>query len=125
MKVEVLASLINLVNGLDDTKYNDRENNIASEYIGKYCIIRTYAAGVHVGYIKQIDLKNLTIELTDSRRIWYWEGAFTLSAVANDGIKDGKLSAKTEKIIITQLVEIIPCSDKAKKQLENMSIYNA
>lgn len=125
MKVEVLASLINLVNGLDDTKCNKQEIDIAFEYIGKYCIIRTYAAGVHVGYIKQIDLKNLAIELTDSRRIWYWEGAFTLSAVANDGIKDGKLSAKTENIIVTQLVEIIPCSDKAKKQLENMSIYNA
>ena len=51
--------------------------------IGKYCIIRTYSAGVHAGILKSRDGKEVT--LTDARRIWYWDGAATLSQLATDG----------------------------------------
>ena len=59
--------------------------------IGKKVIVRTYSAGVHYGTLAAQDGKQVT--LTDARRIWYWEGAFTLSAVAQNGVsKKSKIS---------------------------------
>ena len=51
--------------------------------IGKHVIVRTYSAGVHAGILKSRDGKEAV--LTDARRIWYWDGAATLSQLAIDG----------------------------------------
>ena len=42
----------------------------------KYCIVRTYSAGVFAGYIEY--RKDQEVVLREARRIWYWEGAATL-----------------------------------------------
>jgi len=87
--------------------------------IGKKVIVRTYSAGVHFGTLAALDGKNAT--LTDTRRIWYWEGAFTLSAIALDGLsKKSKLSVAVPELILTEAIEIIPVSDKAEKILTDM-----
>jgi hypothetical protein len=59
-----------------------------------YKLIRTKSAGVFAGYIKS--RKNtetgLEIVLTKVRRIWYWEGAASLSQLAVEGTcKTGSL----------------------------------
>lgn len=79
-------------------------------------IVRTHSAGVHFGTLASHDGKEVV--LTNARRIWYWEGAFTLSAVAEKGVKKtSKLSLAVPQILLTEAVEIIPCSEAAVANL--------
>ena len=86
-----------------------------------YCIIRTYSAGVWAGWV---DLKvyGERMFVQDARRLWRWWSEFTLSALATTGIKDGKKSENkyampVEKVYLTNVIEIIPCTEVAKKQI--------
>ena len=51
---------------------------------GNYVVVRTYSAGVHAGYLKSKEGKNVVLENT--LRLWYWRGAASLSQVAGSGI---------------------------------------
>ena len=89
-------------------------NQDAEPFLGSYVVVRTYSAGVHVGVLdKRVDKK---VVLKDARRIWSWEGAFTLSSVSQNGITGGKMSLSVPDILI-QDIEIIPCSGQAEKIL--------
>ena len=87
----------------------------------EYCIIRTYSAGVFAGYLKKREGKEVT--LANARRIWYWEGAFTLSEIALEGVtkpENCKFSAPVPEIIVTEAIEIIPTTVKAQKIIESV-----
>lgn len=82
----------------------------------KYVIVRTYSAGVFAGWLKS--RKGQEVELTDARRLWYWAGAASLSQLANEGVKNPgncKFPATVPSVILTQAIEILPVSEKAKK----------
>lgn len=89
--------------------------------IGKYVIVRTYSAGVHFGKLKS--RKGKEVVLTSARRIWHWSGAFTLNSVATEGIKDGRIPVAVPEILLTEAIEIIPCSAKAAKQLREFAVH--
>lgn len=83
--------------------------------IGKFVVVRTINAGVHFGTLAEIlseDYK--TIRLEQSRRLWSWQGALSLSEVSMTGvsISNSKISVPVDEIILTQAIEIIPCSSK-------------
>lgn len=90
----------------------------AHPFIGKDVIIRSYASGVHFGKLKYCVGKDIILE--NARRIWNWEGAFTLSAVSQEGVKTAKMSIGVPEFYCPDVCEIIPCSDKAIKQLSAM-----
>jgi hypothetical protein len=84
--------------------------------IGKYCVIRTYSAGVHVGVLYAHDNKMVTLH--DARRIWYWDGANTLNEIALRGVgKGSKVSEIVEQIVLTEAIEIIPTTSVAEASL--------
>jgi len=88
----------------------------ATNPITEYSIIRTYSAGVHFG--KVVKREGKEVELVDARRIWYWEGAASLSQMAVDGVSKPskcKFSVTVPKIVLTEAIEIIPCTEKATK----------
>lgn len=90
--------------------------------IGKDVIVRTYSAGVHFGTLSAHDGKEVT--LTNARRIWYWEGAFTLSAIAQNGVKGtSKLSVEVPEILLTEAIEIIPCTEAAAANLRALKAH--
>jgi nicotinic acid phosphoribosyltransferase len=90
--------------------------------IGKYCIIRTYSAGVHCGIVGA--RSGTEIILYGCRRIFYWDEAFTLSAVANNGAGSGsKLSPTVSEILLTEAIEVIPCSSAAHEWLAGRESY--
>ena len=93
-----------------------------------YCIVRTYSAGVWAGWV---DLKvyGEKMFVTDARRLWRWWSEFTLSALATTGIKDGKESENkyampVEKVYLTGVIEIIPCTEIAKQQIIKQPNYS-
>lgn len=89
--------------------------------LNKKVIIRADRAGLFFGTLKE---KNGTeVTLTDCRRLWYWDGAASLSQLAVDGTNnpnDCKFTVTVPEIIITGVIEIIPCSDKAILSIEGV-----
>ena len=84
--------------------------------LGKRCVCRTYSAGVHIGDIVYINPENsMEVKLENSLRLWKWEGGgLSLSAVANNGIKGGRLN-ETGEVYLTNVIEMIPTTEKAEK----------
>lgn len=105
---------IGVLLSLNNTPKND--NFDSHPMMGKRCIIRTYSAGVHIGYIVWINPNNsMEVKLINSLRLWKWEGGgLSLSVVANDGIKGGRLN-KTGDIFLTNAIEYIPTTEQAEE----------
>jgi len=82
--------------------------------LGKTCLVRTYSAGVHIGTVDWINPDNsMECSLRDALRLWKWEGGgLSLSAVANQGIKGGRLN-RTGEVALTNAIEYIPVTDAA------------
>lgn len=80
----------------------------------QYYIIRADRAGVFFGKIKHREGEEAI--LTDVRRIWYWEGAASLSQLAVDGTCAPwgcKFTVTVPEMIVRGIIEIIPCTSKA------------
>ena len=92
------------------------ENNI-----GKKVIIRGDRSGVEFGEL--VEQNGNEVTLKNARRLWYWAGAASLSQLAMDGTKrpqDCKFTVTVSSITILDAVEIIPCTDKAIKSIEEV-----
>ena len=90
----------------------------------QYVVIRTYSAGVHIGYLESKEGKEVT--LTDARRVWYWDGANSLSQLATEGVKhplNCKISVPVRRITLTEAIEIIECTDKAIENLNAVPLW--
>ena len=109
---------------IDDVEYV-RADSLKQEVDGNYVIIRTYSAGVHAGYLESQDGK--IVKLNNSRRIYYWAGAATLSQLAVDGTsKPGecKFPCTVPEITLTEAIEIIPCTMKARKSIQSVKVWS-
>lgn len=98
----------------------------ATESTTQWVIIRTYSAGVHFGVLKRREGKE--VELTNARRIWYWDGAASLSQMAVDGVskpENCKFSVVTPIIILTEAIEIIACTEKAVKSINGVKEWKS
>ena len=92
----------------------------------KYYIIRTEQAGVFFGHIKERTGNEVT--MTDVRRLWYWEGAASLSQMAVDGVSrphDCKFTVTVPEMTILGVIEIIPCTDKAMDSILGVKEWRA
>lgn len=98
------------------------------EVIGKKVIIRASRAGVFFGTLKD---KSYTpagteVELENSRRIWYWKGAASLSQLATEGVKEPescKFSVVVPQHMVEQVIEIIPCTEEAILSIESVRVW--
>lgn len=92
--------------------------------IGKYCIVRTYSAGVFAGKLKSH--KGQESVVTNARRLWFWSGAASLSQLAIDGVKypdKCKFPEAVKEVLLTQVIEIIPCTKVAQKSIEGVPVW--
>lgn len=93
--------------------------------IGKHVIVRTYSAGVHAGILESQNGKEVVLK--DARRIWYWKGAASLSQLATDGTsrpKECKFPCAVESILLTEAIEIIPTTAKARESIESVPVWS-
>ena len=90
-------------------------------YEGKYCIVRTYSAGVFAGNVFERNDKEVVIK--NVRRIWFWDGANSLSQLAKEGTKrpdDCKFTVEVDEIEVMECIEIIPCTLEAEKSIKGV-----
>ena len=94
--------------------------------IGKYCIVRTYSAGVFAGTLAERNGKE--VRLTDARRLWYWAGAASLSQLSVDGTsnpKACKFPCAVAEVLLTEAIEIIPCTDVGRRSIEGVTPWKS
>jgi len=109
-----LKQIAAMFNGQAQNKASDT----AVDFIGKSVLVRTYSAGVHIGTL--VKANGMECQLKDALRLWKWEGGgLSLSAVATNGIKGGRLN-KTGEVFLTNAIEYIFVTEKA---LESFSKY--
>jgi hypothetical protein len=81
--------------------------------LGRRCLVRTYSAGVHIGDIAYIN--GMEVQLFNALRLWRWEGGgLSLSVIASQGIKSGRLN-ETGEVYLTNVIEIIPTTLNAEE----------
>ena len=92
--------------------------------IGKYVIVRSDRAVVFAGTLKNRNGQEAT--LTDCRRMWYWDGAATISQLAVDGTKRPekcKFTVTVNEIMILGVIEIIPCTQNAETSILAVPVW--
>jgi len=90
----------------------------------KYVICRTYSAGVFAGYLEKRTGKEVI--LREARRLWYWEGAASLSQLAVEGVKNPdkcKFPVAVDKVELMEAVEITDCTQEAKESIKAVDIW--
>ena len=89
-----------------------------------YAIVRSSMAGVFAGEIvKRI---NKEVEMKNARRLWYWDGAASLSQLAMEGVtkpETCKFPCEVTKSIITEVCEIIYCTKKAINSIKGVPVW--
>jgi hypothetical protein len=95
----------------------------------KYCIIRTYSAGVFAGYVdeKSKSKDEKRADIYEARNIWYWHGASFLSQLAVDGVNDpnkkSKFPCAVNKIRLTEIITYFECTEKARKSIQEVPVW--
>ncbi|MBR6305734.1 MAG: hypothetical protein IKR38_03005 [Bacteroidales bacterium] len=95
-----------------------------NKYINEKVIIRADRAGVFYGTLVEKD--GTEVELKDCRRLWYWNGAASISEIALSGVtRPGqcKFSVTVSSIVILGVIEIIPCTEKAVESIESVPVW--
>ena len=92
------------------------------------CIVRCKSAGCFFGYPSIQNLSKGVITLRQARRLWYWDGAASLSELAVSGTskpQNCKFPIAVPEINLTEVIEVIPCTLVAVQSLNSVSIWKA
>lgn len=121
--MEINAETV-IINGIEYVKKSDFMQGAPMQDGMKYVIVRTYSAGVFAGFIESRNGQEVV--LRNARRIWYWDGAASLSQMAVEGVKkpeNCKFAMAVDRVELLQAIEILDCTNKAKKCIEGVSVW--
>ena len=95
-----------------------------TNYENKYVILRGDKSGIFAGIFKERCGTEVT--LTDCRRLWFWDGAASISQLAVDGTSkpnDCNFTVSVNEITILDAIEIIPCTDKTETSIRGVKVW--
>lgn len=102
-----------------------QENQRSEKLDGmQYVICRTYSAGVFAGYL--FTREGNEVVLKYARRIWYWDGAASLSQLAMEGTSSPdtcKFPCEVDEVTLLNVIEIIPTTEKARLSIIGVKIW--
>ena len=87
-------------------------------------MVRTYSAGVFYGEL--IERNGKEAILLNARRVWYWDGAATLSQLAQSGTskpENCKFPESVDQVILTEVIELISVTEIALISLNKVAIW--
>lgn len=91
-----------------------------------YCLVRTCSAGVFAGYFDR-KIKGQEGTVFNARRIFYWDGANSLSELANEGVskpQNCKFPAEVDEVDLKQIIEVLPCTEKARLSIASVKVWS-
>lgn len=86
---------------------------------GKFVIVRGDRSGVFAGVLESEEGQKVVLK--DCRRLWYWDGAASISQIAKEGVKKPqgcKFTVTVEQIAILDAIEIIPTTAAAEANIK-------
>lgn len=89
--------------------------------MNKKVLVRGDRSGVFFGTLVAKDGKEVKLE--KCRRLWYWDGAASISQLATEGTTNAsecKFTVTVDNIVILDAIEIILCTDKAIRSIEGV-----
>lgn len=97
---------------------------MVENFIGKKVIIRGNRSGVFFGTL--VEKNGTEVLLNDCRRLWYWDGAASISQIALEGVKrpdNCNFTVSVNDIIITDVIEILLCTPEAIANIEAVKVW--
>lgn len=96
-----------------------------TNFKGKPVLIRANNAGVHFGLLEseQFTPSGKVVTLTNTRRVYYWSGAASLSQMAKEGVKNPsgcKFTVEVAENEIVGVIETLPLTPEAYENLKNV-----
>jgi len=118
--------LLKLILKLVDVEENNVEEKITIEdfLLNKYVIVRTYSAGVFAGTLQR--RSGTEVILTNARRIWEWDGAASLSQLAEEGSskpQNCKFPCEVKEVLLLGVIEILKVSKSAEENIKSVPIW--
>ncbi len=118
------------VNGVTYVPKADFEARVPAQHLDglSYLIIRTRSAGVFAGYLLSADPANQMAKLRLARRLWYWEGAATLSQLSIDGVgapQKCKFPEAVDEVTLFEVIEVLPVTEKARLSIAAVPVWRA
>ena len=90
----------------------------------KKVIIRADRAGIFFGEL--VSRNGSEVKLANARRLWYWDGAASISQLAVEGTKkpnNCKFTVPVSEIEILGVIEVIPCTSEAIESIEAVKLW--
>jgi len=115
---------------IDDVKYI-REDSVkrsapATNTEGlPYVIVRGDRSGVFAGYLKDHD--DRAVLMVNCRRLWYWDGAASISQIAEEGVskpENCKFPVPVAKMRILDAIEILDATEEARNIIEAVPVWS-
>ena len=113
---------------IDDVEYV-RKDSVSKQEADKldgmpYRIVRTYSAGVFAGYVEKREGKEAV--LRQAKRIWQWQGAASLSELAQRGTSKPKecvIPIPVDRIELTEVIEVLSVTAEAKASIDSVPVW--
>lgn len=89
---------------------------------GAYVVVRTNSAGVFAGNLESREGDEVI--LTTARRLWYWDGAASLSQIALLGVskpENCKFSVAVTRELLLGVIEVLETTPEAESNLKQVS----
>lgn len=95
-----------------------------------YCIFRGHECGVHAGYLveSQVFGSPNAFKVAKARRLWRWDSKFTLTELANNGVRKAencKFSEPSKNdVLLLDVFEVLSCTKESAKWLKEVYAYD-
>jgi hypothetical protein len=96
-------------------------SSVVARYVGMSVIVRSGQAGVFVGTL--LEGNDHALILGNVRKLWSFEGANTVSHIAEYGITGGKVTFALTEQAVSGWCEIIPTTAEAYKIVMNIKSW--
>lgn len=115
-----------ILNGIEYVR-KDSVKSTAETLDGKpFVVVRSSTASPFFGYLENEDTTNKTVTLVKARRIYEWQGAATLSQLAEEGTTKPdkcKFPQAVSKVRISNVHELYFATEEARKNLESVPVW--
>jgi hypothetical protein len=113
---------------VDNIEYVRKDGYVPAQKLDglEYVIVRTYSAGVFAGYLKSRNGQEVV--LLQARRLWYWDGAASLSQLSTEGVgkpENCKFPQEVEKVELLQAIEILSCTEEARQSINSVKVWKS
>ena len=119
-KIETIS-----INGVDYVRADSLTESAPTLDGMKYVICRTQSAGVFAGY--QESRTGQEVVLRKARRLWYWEGAASLSQMAQEGTSKPnscKFPCEVDRVELLNAIEICDATKKAQESIASVKVWS-